>query len=1079
MNINSEHNENFLTLASTINEPLLIVDANGKIAFVNPAYETLTGKSLESVKGELFEHPIETDANQPTKIELAGRQNTTITAEMKAQKITWNGQSAHLILLQNIAQEQEQEISDDIRKLSLVARKTNNGVILTDQNNKITWINKGFERISGYKLEEVKGKNPRIFQGPDTNPAHKSRIRKKLRERVPFTQEILNYHKDGHPYWIELRITPVFDDHGQIEMFIAVQSDVTDRKETEDALERSKKRFRKIFEIASLGIAQVDIETGNILLINSFYENITGYTKKELMNMSFKDLTHPEDREWDWMNFQKAAKQDTSYRSEKRYIRKDGTVIWVRLHVAFIRDKHNNPIRTVAICENVTERKETKLQLNERIKELKAFYELSHLAEDRKATMESILNKMADKLPQSMWLPEICACQIVYNGQHYQSDNFSSLPISTTAPLHVKGEKAGYIEIGYKEPPPLEAGQEPFLEEELAMISAIGEQLGRIIERFKADKALKESAQKLETIFNNITDAVYLHGITSDDKPGKFIEVNEVACQMLGYSREELLKLSPEDIDDPKYQTTTADNPMNKLLTNHSHTFISHHLTKDDQSIPVEINSQLFELDGERMILSVARDITEQIERKKALMASEENQRAMIEASPLAIIRIDKNGIVQTWNKAAERIFGWKEEEVFGKPIPFIPTDKQLESLKLRKRVLSGDHFINYEFKRLHKNGSLLDLSLSTAPIHDASGKVVSILGIFSDITERKQAEQQLKLQAAALDSAANAIVITDSNGTIQWVNSAWTSLTGYKQKEVHGKNPRILKSGYQSNEFYADLWNTLLNKEVWSNELINRKKDGTLYYEFQTITPITNEEGDVTHFIAIKQDISERKKMEDELRAALAEKSTLFQELYHRTHNNMQIISNMLSLQMIKTNSQELENIAQDITNRIQAMSLVHEKLYKSNNLSQIDLEDYLTSLFDELYSNLKNDNQQVTLNVQIPEITLLIDILSPCGLIFNELLTNSFEHSFPDQRDGTIFIKITEDEDDIITIKYSDNGLGLPADFDISQHAGMGFELVQMLVEYQLDGTFYVSSGDGFTCHIQFSNTKYSARV
>lgn len=150
---------------------------------------------------------------------------------------------------------------------------------------------------------------------------------------------------------------------------------------------------------------------------------------------------------------------------------------------------------------------------------------------------------------------------------------------------------------------------------------------------------------------------------------------------------------------------------------------------------------------------------------------------------------------------------------------------------------------------------------------------IVSIL----DITSQKQAEEQLRQQAAALESAANAIVITNNQGNILWVNPAFTTLTGYTFQEVLGENPRILKSGLTNEETYQKLWQTILAGEVWrDNEIVNRHKDGSLYVEQMTIAPVKNNEGDIVNFVAIKEDISQRKEIERQLRQQLQEAELL-----------------------------------------------------------------------------------------------------------------------------------------------------------------------------------------------------------
>ncbi|MDZ4184947.1 MAG: PAS domain-containing protein, partial [Desulfuromonadales bacterium] len=150
-----------------------------------------------------------------------------------------------------------------------------------------------------------------------------------------------------------------------------------------------------------------------------------------------------------------------------------------------------------------------------------------------------------------------------------------------------------------------------------------------------------------------------------------------------------------------------------------------------------------------------------------------------------------------------------------------------------------------------------------------SDGRMVR-LEIATDITSRKEVEEELRLQSAALHAAANAIVITDKNGTIEWVNPAFIALTGYNEAEIIGTNPRdMLKSGVHSQAFFKELWDTLLEGKVWRGEITNRHKDGTLYPEGQTITPVKDASGEITHFIAIKRDLTEQRKLEAQLHHA------------------------------------------------------------------------------------------------------------------------------------------------------------------------------------------------------------------
>jgi len=212
---------------------------------------------------------------------------------------------------------------------------------------------------------------------------------------------------------------------------------------------------------------------------------------------------------------------------------------------------------------------------------------------------------------------------------------------------------------------------------------------------------------------------------------------------------------------------------------------------------------------------------------------------------------------------AVTRITGYTPEEVCADPTildAVVHPDDQpvVEQARHERQALRKP----LEVRLIRKDGSLIWLDVRVTYVRDAERRVVAAEGVAREVTERKRmkdAERVMRLQSAALDAAANGVVITDREGAIEWVNPAFTRLTGYTAAEVIGRNPRLLKSGQQEPGFYGDLWKTITDGRTWRGELTNRRKDGTLYSEEMHITPVRDPEGVISHFIAIKEDVSER----------------------------------------------------------------------------------------------------------------------------------------------------------------------------------------------------------------------------
>jgi len=216
---------------------------------------------------------------------------------------------------------------------------------------------------------------------------------------------------------------------------------------------------------------------------------------------------------------------------------------------------------------------------------------------------------------------------------------------------------------------------------------------------------------------------------------------------------------------------------------------------------------------------------------------------------------------------------------------------------------------------------------------------------------------------------------------------------------------------------------------------------------------------------VALEEEIAQRTEMEDQLRAVLKEKTLLLREIHHRVKNNLQIIISLSNLQLREIKDPKMRQVMAETQNRVRAMALVHEKLYKSETFSDIDLAEYVRFLTSQLFAYYETDSRRVTLRTEIGKITLPINTAIPLGLIINELVSNALKHAFPKGQAGSLSI-LARREDKTITLVVEDTGVGIPADLDWKNTQSLGLKLVISLVN-QLDGTIDLdrSRGTAFT--------------
>ena len=397
-----------------------------------------------------------------------------------------------------------------------------------------------------------------------------------------------------------------------------------------------------------------------------------------------------------------------------------------------------------------------------------------------------------------------------------------------------------------------------------------------ITERKQAEAALAHERNLLRTLIDHIPDSIYVQ-----DAAGRFLLANETLARRFGVARPaDLLGKTDADFYPAEAAANFAalDREVfaGRTLLNHEQALC---LPNGERKVILSTKVPLKNTQGTvTAIVGIGRDITERKQVEAELRLSHDrHRRAIIAASAIPYQKDYAADVYVFMGEGIQAITGYTPAELRSSvwreiilETIFLGDAAGLTGAQAVQRMLAGELKSWQTDHRIRtRSGDIRWISDSSIALLDAGGKYAGSIGIIQDITERKRAEAQMNLQSSALTVAANAIAITDRQGRIEWVNPSFTRLTGYSAAECLGRNPRLLKSGQQSPAFYADLWATILAGNVWHGELINQRKDGRLYTEDMTITPVRGANGQITHFVAIKQDVTERHQLENQLRQA------------------------------------------------------------------------------------------------------------------------------------------------------------------------------------------------------------------
>jgi len=395
--------------------------------------------------------------------------------------------------------------------------------------------------------------------------------------------------------------------------------------------------------------------------------------------------------------------------------------------------------------------------------------------------------------------------------------------------------------------------------------------LGMIVQyrlQCRAHQSVLRSENHLRGVMDNALD-----GIITINRNGIIQSLNKAAGRLFAYKREEMLGKNISMLAAQPYRDMD-DSYLIQYLKKGRKKFIDivqevEGQRKDGSVFPVRLGiSEIY--DGQDHIFTaVVQDLTETKKAQQALQESEETFRRMASAANLAIVMLDHDGEISFWSRMAEEIFGWSSKEVLGKNAHklIVPTKYYAEFSKAfpafqktGKGNLIGK---TREVTALNKAGVEFPVEISLSAVN-INGRWNAI-GIINDISERKRAEDELRKLNQALEQSPVSVMITDLSGHIEYVNQVFIDRTEYSKQQILGKTPAFLKSGYTKENEYNNLWATIGRGDEWRGEFLNKSRTGKLFWESAVISPLCDAQGYMTHFVAIKEDVSEHKKSEQE----------------------------------------------------------------------------------------------------------------------------------------------------------------------------------------------------------------------
>ena len=1115
-----QREQEFRAIVEHSPDPICRLDRELRYLYVNPAVEAATGipsqeflgktidelgmpQAIVSLWGQSSQKVFQTGQEDENEFSFFTPNGPKYYQSRVVPELAADGSiESILVISRDITKNKQTEeaLRESQERFRAVFEFAPIGIAIANLKGMLLQTNQAFQELLGYTREELQNLSFIEFTHPDDRAENLKLFQELLAgQRTHFSLEKRYFGKDGHIVWSNVSVSAVCDANDLPQYVFAMIQDISAQKQAQLALQKAHNELEKrvaerTSELAKANTllqqeiaerkqakeqlrAVLDAVPGCVSWISSEgrYLGVNQHLAQSF-NLSPDALVGKE------LGFLKNSPEFVQFMTQflESSAQTDRQVIETQANGStrnylIVAQKYNQGASAVSVGIDITE----SIQAQEALKTQKEFLQTvldtnpnliwvkdradrvvlanRACADFFETTVEDMLGLTNYELSSNPADVEVCIAQdkevlATLQEKFIPEENFPT----------PKGEVRWFQTI-----------KKPIFSSDGQVCQILGVSTD-ITERKLAQEALKEQKEFLRTILDTNPNTIFVK-----DTEGKFVLVNQAYADIHGMSVEDLVGLTDDGLHPNQADTERFIAQDVEVITTLRQKFIpeqAYHTQTGEVRWFQTIKKPIVSSNGQVcQLLGVSTDITERKLAQEALKAQKEFLQTVLDSNPNMIFVKDKEGKIVLANQRYADFRGMSVEDLLGltdaecnrnqaEVDQFLHEDKEVNTTL-------QEIFIPEEACRF-PTGEVRWFQIIKKPIFSSDGQVGQVLGVCTDITERKQAEELQRQTQTRLRRLVEAnligVIFADFSGNITEANDAFLNMVGYTHEDLRAGKVRWLDMTppeYAEDDAQARA-QLRLTGVCTPHEKEYIRKDGS---RVPILTGSALLEGSQQDCVSFVVDLTWHKHAETQIQASLREKEVLLQEIHHRVKNNLQVICSLLDLQ-----SQDIEEPAtlemfRESQNRVKSMALVHEKLYQSKDFASINFAEYIENLISYLFQVYRMNASNITLELDIDEVSLNIDQAIPCGLIISELVSNALKYAFPNSQEGSITINFNSNLNNQITLIIKDNGVGFNTNFDFTNLNSLGLKLVNVLI-HQLEGTLEIDYSAGTEFKIIF---------